>query len=384
MLVIHQPAIRELHRRGYHGNNVRIGLVDTGVDGSHPALSGVLGESVRFGFDGEIVPERISFDYEGHGSHSAGILCGRGLGVAPEGTLLSAASMHDGNVVARILCGLDWMLERKLQVLCLPFGLAEINPVFETYLQALREQDVLIVAAAGNGGAGKIRTPGNSHWVLSVGAVNELGKVAPFSGSWNGPGLLCRKPDVLALGVNVVSAKPRGQTRLGSGTSVAACVVAGVAALLREAVPTASADTITSAIIDSATTLPDAQAYRCAGGILDPLAALRLLQSGYHVPDIQTRSLPEQRFAQTRLLNILERPNGYLEDAVLVLRTPSDLQTVRNRIQRDVVQMRLLERGRALVIRASKDFMKTIIECDEVAVATSVDIDPLQLWQFPD
>ena len=91
-------------------------------------------------------------------------------------------------------------------------------------------QCILPIAAIGNEGAGKYRAPGFYNNVLSVGAINGGGNVAPFSGSYNDKNTECIKPDIATLGVDIESSF----TKIGkqSGTSMAATILAGHAAQL--------------------------------------------------------------------------------------------------------------------------------------------------------
>jgi subtilisin family serine protease len=110
--------------------------------------------------------------------------------------------------------------------------------------------------------------------VLTVGAVDRKKRLAPFSGSCAG------KPDVLAPGVDVVSAQKGGGLAARSGTSMATGHVAGIAALLFQARPEAPIDVVERAIIDSAWMLPCSEAYSLAkpGRLIDPVAALERLR----------------------------------------------------------------------------------------------------------
>jgi subtilisin len=104
----------------------------------------------------------------------------------------------------------------------------------------------------GNEGPGTSRSPGNYWQALSVGAVDRQLRVADFSSSQRfkrarDPVV----PDLVAPGVDVVSARPGGGWQAMDGTSMATPHVAGLAALLAEAKPAARAGDIESAIFTS-------------------------------------------------------------------------------------------------------------------------------------
>jgi subtilisin family serine protease len=109
-------------------------------------------------------------------------------------------------------------------------------------VRALRAAGVFVVASAGNEGedCGSVSDPIAIYdEVFSIGAVDEFGQVATFSS--RGPVLVDgsgrTKPDIVAPGVNILSAAPGGSYRLGSGTSDAGPHITGVVALMWSANP---------------------------------------------------------------------------------------------------------------------------------------------------
>jgi len=142
----------------------------------------------------------------------------------------------------------------------------------------LRQLGMLPVFAIGNEGIGTSRSPGNYPETLSVGAIDQNRRVAPFSGSVR----FNRdrdpiQPDVVAPGVGIISAKPGGGYYSMDGTSTAAPHVAGVAALLWQAKPDATADQIELAIRQTCLKLEGEDPQRYGNGLVDPLAALAAL-----------------------------------------------------------------------------------------------------------
>ena len=142
----------------------------------------------------------------------------------------------------------------------------------------LRDSGVLPVIAVGNEGPGTSRSPGNYPRSVSVGAHDRNGVVADFSSSQR----FVRRsqplvPDVVAPGVDVISAAPGGKWRSMDGSSMAVPHVAGLAALLLQAEPTATVARLERAIFKSAergAMAPD-RANRGAVHAERALAALR-------------------------------------------------------------------------------------------------------------
>jgi len=82
------------------------------------------------------------------------------------------------------------------------------------------------------------------------------------------------KPNVVAPGTEIPSAKPGGGLQTRSGTSMAAAHVAGVAALLFQAKPDATAAEVEEAILTTSTPMPESSDERCGRGLINPLKAL--------------------------------------------------------------------------------------------------------------
>jgi subtilisin family serine protease len=242
---------------GFTGQGVLVGHLDTGVDGQHPALQGAIAQFAEFDLMGQPVPGAKPHDSDQHGTHTAGTIAGRkvrasAFGVAPEAKLASALVIEGGNVVARILGGMDWLVGLGAKVLSMSLGLRGYHEDFLPVIQLLRARGLLPVFAVGNEGPGTSRSPGNYVEALSVGACDENDQVAGFSSSQrfqrpNNPLV----PDLVAPGTDVISCVPGGGYAQMSGTSMATPHIAGLAALLWQAKPAATVDEIESALFTS-------------------------------------------------------------------------------------------------------------------------------------
>lgn len=269
--------------RGWTGAGVTVGHLDTGVDATHPALSDRITNFTLFDGDGTFIPDVFPQDSSDHGTHTAGIICGgtvdgQAIGIAPDAQICSGVVIEGGKPLVRVLCGLDWVFDQGVRVVCVSLGLPGYNPVFETMLARLRQKGVLCIFPIGNSGREISHSPANYPGVLAVGAVNQNNRVASFSGSQvfdrtNDP----IKPNLVAPGVDILSAKPGGGLSKQSGTSMAAAHVAGVAALLFQAKPNATVDEIENALLKSCLPLPDVDPRRAGYGLVNPVGALELL-----------------------------------------------------------------------------------------------------------
>ncbi|MGW4678984.1 S8 family serine peptidase [Micromonospora taraxaci] len=243
---------------GVTGSGIVVGSSDSGVDGTHPALRA----QFRGGNDSWYDPwdgTRSPTDQGGHGTHTVGSAVGRdGIGVAPDAQWVGCVNL-DRNLGSpgHYLDCLQFMLapfptggdpftdgrpERAPQVLTNSWGCPSIEGCDRRVLRpataALDAAGIFVVAAAGNTGpwcASIDDPPAPFPDVLTVGAVDSQGRVAEFSSRGPVPGV--GKPDVLAPGVNVVSAMPGGTYAALDGTSMATPQVAGVVALMWSANP---------------------------------------------------------------------------------------------------------------------------------------------------
>jgi subtilisin len=276
--------VDKLWKEGATGRGIRVGHLDTGVDGAHPALRGAIERFAEFDDLGALVrPTPRAYDTEDHGTHTAATIAGRPVegrhvGVAPGASLASAIVVESGNVVARVLGGMDWAVAQEVRVLSLSLGFRGWWDDFLALTTLLRERNVLPVFAVGNEGPGTSRSPGNYAEALSVGAHDNQRRVAYFSSSQR----FDRKrdaivPDLVAPGVKVTSAKPGGGYQSMDGSSMATPHVAGLAALLMEARPGKTAAEIEAAIFASCRRADGMTEDRAHRGMPDAVRALAAL-----------------------------------------------------------------------------------------------------------
>jgi subtilisin len=285
---------------GHAGKGVVVGHLDTGVDGSHPDLKGAIAAFAEFDMTGNQVPGAKPWDSDEHGTHTAGTIVGRAgtkgsFGVAPEAQLASGMVIEGGQVVDRILAGMEWLVEQRVHILSMSLGLRGYTPAFQSVIDALRTANILPVIAVGNEGANTSRSPGNYANVLSVGAMDNSERVPDFSGSeqFNRPNNPL-VPDLVAPGVAVLSCIPDKKYAEMDGSSMATPHVAGLAALLLGAKPNATIAQLEQAILDSCqrpASMPQPRANR---GVPDAVRAFQLL-TGSALPAGVSVRLPARR-----------------------------------------------------------------------------------------
>jgi subtilisin len=281
-------GIDKIWQNGLYGNGIRVGHLDTGVDASNEALRGQVKAFVDIDYDGNIIsdsrpPGEAAYDSDDHGTHTAGTICGglangMAIGVAPKAELYVALVIEGGNALVRVLQGMEWCIENQVKVLSMSLGFRGYTPFFTDVMRRLRENGVLPIIAIGNEGFGFSRSPGNYPEALSVGAIDSNDHVARFSSSIRfNRDIEPYQPNCVAPGVNVISAKPGGGVQAMSGTSMATPHIAGVAALILESQPTATADQLEKAILDTCKPLTGEIKERYGNGLIDPTAAIGAL-----------------------------------------------------------------------------------------------------------
>ncbi|SCL17659.1 Repeat domain-containing protein [Micromonospora rhizosphaerae] len=214
-----------------------IAVVDTGVDGLHADLQGVTVDGYN-AITGAAVAAGTNSDDNGHGSMVAGIAAantGNGIGIAgaawtarvmPVKVLGVSGSGYDSDIAA----GITWAADHGATIVNLSLGGPADSPLLHDAVTYATGKGALVVVAAGNYGSGLPLYPAAYPEVLAVGATDKAGNLTDFS-SWGD------HIDVAAPGFDIVSTG-RDQTYVvGDGTSFAAPIASGVAALVRTANP---------------------------------------------------------------------------------------------------------------------------------------------------
>lgn len=277
--------VPKLWDQGLTGKGVRVAHLDTGADGKHPALRKAIVSFAEFNSFGiRVTPSPKPHDTDEHGTHTAATIAGRpvqgrSVGVAPNADLASAIVIEGGNVIARVLGGMDWAVSQNVRVLSMSLGIPLSPPLsdFSLILQILRARNILPVIAVGNEGPGTSRPPGNHPEPISVGAIDKNKAVPGFSSSQR----FSRKidplvPDLVAPGVDIISAMPGGGYQSMDGSSMATPHIAGLAALLFEAKASATINDVEKAIYSSCT-LTAVPTERGNRGFPDAVRALAAL-----------------------------------------------------------------------------------------------------------
>jgi hypothetical protein len=232
-----QYAVAKLHLDEAHrlalGDDVRVAVIDSGVDTTHPALAGVVEKS----FDALNSSEGPHM----HGTAITGIIAGHGhlSGAAPAVRILAARafSTTQGSTVS-IVASLDWAVSEHARVVNMSFA-GPSDPALERALKAAAEvHHVVLVAATGNAGPKSPPLwPAADPHVIGVTATDYDDHL--FAMANRG-----RQVAIAAPGVDILIALPGNAYKMESGTSFSCAFVSGVAALLIQRNPNLTPDAV--------------------------------------------------------------------------------------------------------------------------------------------
>ncbi len=282
------------------GRGVGVAVVDTGITGDLPDFQTSHGDSSsRVTASAVIDPNATTAnDTYGHGTAVAGVIAGNGdnrdssdplsgqyIGTAPGANLISIKVADDNGQSTTLdaIYGLQFAVDHKdqynIRVINMSFRSTSAESYTTDPLDAAAEQawfdGIVVVAAAGNMGTDSDAVsfaPGNDPYVITVGATDDQGTPDPsddVQASWSSQGTTqdgVTKPDVLAPGAHIVTTLAPNSAFASlcptcivggayfqvSGTSLAAPVVAGVAADLVGAHPDWTPDMVKGAIVNTA------------------------------------------------------------------------------------------------------------------------------------
>ncbi|HEX8146444.1 MAG TPA: S8 family serine peptidase [Pyrinomonadaceae bacterium] len=306
------------------GNGVVVAVLDTGLDSTHPDISKNVLRNVKLAdFQGAnlvdfLPPANVeqlpdTDQLSGHGTFVGGIIAGSGassggkyVGYAPKAKLVGlSAGDHS---LFNVLAGFDYILSHP------DLGVRVVNCSFSantTYnehdpvnvaTRMLYDRGVNVVFSAGNAGPGMhtLNPYAAAPWVISVGALDERGRLAEYSARGDF-GSRTFRPTLSAPGTSIVSLRASGTNLTGttglpadakgltatelpyyttaSGTSFSAPAVAGTVALLLDADPTLSPARVRDILQRTATPLPPYYQHEVGAGALNTHAAA--LQSAF-------------------------------------------------------------------------------------------------------
>lgn len=309
----------DLWRAGITGKGVDVALIDSGVVPVNGlTASGKVINGADLSFESQASDLRY-LDTFGHGTHMAGIIAGRDdaaatmqdyqshdtfVGIAPDARILSVkvANAQGATDVSQVIAAIDWVVQHRtdgglnVRVLNLSFGTDGVQDYTLDPLAYAAEvawrKGIVVVVAAGNSGSGtaKLNNPAYDPYLIAAGADDTRGTYEVTDDlvpNWSARGDGTRNPDLVAPGKSVVGLRnpgshidlthPEGRVNArffrGSGTSQAAAVVSGAAALLVQQRPGITPDQVKALLTSTASKLPGVDPVAQGAGLLNLKAA---------------------------------------------------------------------------------------------------------------
>lgn len=228
-----QYAVAQLRLPQAHtlarGMNVTIAVIDSGIDIKHPELANSIADS----FDA--LGSKEGPHVHGTGIAGAIVAHARLIGSAPEARLLAIRAFGSASGAAEstsyvILKGLDYAVEHGAQIVNMSFA-GPKDPMIERGIAATAARGILLVAAAGNGGAKSPPLyPAANPNVIAVSGTDAQDRLFPASNRGN-------YIAIAAPGADIFLPAPDEKYQISSGTSFSAAYVSGIAALIMERNP---------------------------------------------------------------------------------------------------------------------------------------------------
>jgi len=250
-------------------------VLDTGANAEHAALSAKLDRGISVDSEtGELTQgvavetDTLSF----HGTHVTGLICGDRVGIAPDARVTPVTMLPQKHgTLANFVWALDWVAAQdNIQIVNLSAGLPELETGLREALEDLQTVGVFPVGAVGNDGRNRTRSPANLPGCLSVGASDQSSKIPSWSssGAVSLDGHIHSVPDIVAPGDGVMSTTRTGFFETMKGTSMAAPIVTGIAALVLQDQPDITISDLDDRLIRACAALPGESLLRQGAGII--------------------------------------------------------------------------------------------------------------------
>src|SRR3990170_953291 len=172
------------------GDGVRVAVLDTGIDATHPDLAGNLDAAASYDFiDMDEDPSDIPGPYQGHGTLTSGNIAAIDndvgvVGVAPESTIVffRVCEALEGNCFTdAIVAGIDAAIDAGADVISMSFGGSAASIGERRIIRAAWNAGIVLVASSGNAGRPPVNFPAALREVIAVGATDVADRLADFS-----------------------------------------------------------------------------------------------------------------------------------------------------------------------------------------------------------
>ncbi len=274
---VDQVRAREVWNQGYYGQNIIVGVIDGMVDTTHPQLRNSITYSRQFN------NQVNDANFNRHGSHVAGIIAadpslGQVSGIAPRARIAAGQfiSNDGGGSIGDAIMAMQAVAQQGARIINLSWGGAPCVDNLQSTMNQLSANGILLITAAGNESTNSDSYP---TFPAAFMALNQINVAATgfndLLASFSNRGY--RTVHVAAPGQSIYSTTPGNTITAMDGTSMAAPVVSGAAALLMSAVPQANAQQVKQALMTTVD-VPGQYLQTATGGRINVQNALSKLK----------------------------------------------------------------------------------------------------------
>ena len=224
--------------QGRYGEGVKVAVIDTGCDISHPDLKDRIIDVRNFTDDDKGAINNVT-DYATHGTATASIIASSGkiIGVAPKCNLLILKALtRTGGKISWVTEAIKYATQQNVDIINMSLGCSQSNPEMYEAIKRAIDRNIIVVAACGNNGdnnpnTNELNYPASFNECVSVGSVKYSKSTSRFSASNN-------EVDLVAFGEGyngrgVLTCYPNNLYKEQKGTSFSAPFVSGALALLK-------------------------------------------------------------------------------------------------------------------------------------------------------
>ena len=224
--------------QGRYGEGVKVAIIDTGCDISHPDLKDRIIDVRNFTDDDKGAINNVT-DYVTHGTATASVIASSGkiIGVAPKCELLILKALtRTGGKIDWVISAIKYAIQQKVDIINMSLGCTQSSPEMYEAIKRAIDRNIIVVAACGNNGdnnpnTNEINYPASFNECVSVGSIRYSKSTSRFSASNN-------EVDLVAFGEGyngrgILTCYPNNLYKEQKGTSFSAPFVSGALALLK-------------------------------------------------------------------------------------------------------------------------------------------------------